>query len=152
MTEAMDTSSFFIYPTTPSEPAEVTAGFLDNASEAEWDILLSYVQTRHVRPGETIFAEGDPDRALYLLTIGRLEQSSERTPAVTVDAPAPLNELAFLDGGRCATNARAITDAELQRLSYDAFESLAAREPVLARRILLDLAGSVARRLRSAAS
>jgi CRP-like cAMP-binding protein len=142
----MDTQSFFMYPT---EPAPVTEGFLDDASETEWDIFLSYVQTRHLRAGQTIFNEGDVDRALYMLAGGRLEQSSARTPAAAVDAPAPLNELAFLDGDRCATSARAVTDAELLRLSYDAFESLAAREPALARRILLDLGSIVARRLRS---
>jgi CRP-like cAMP-binding protein len=144
----MDTKSFFMYPT---EPVPVTEGFLDDASETEWGIFLSYVQTRHLRAGETVFTEGDVDRALYVLASGRLEQRSARTPAASVDAPAPLNEQAFLDGGRCATSARAVTDGELLRLSFDAFESLAAREPVLARRILLDLGSSVARRLRSAA-
>ncbi len=147
----MDTSVFFTYPGVEPHPTEPTAGFLDDASEAEWDILLAYVHTRHLRSGETMFTEGDLDRALYLVTIGRLEQSSERTPVAAVDAPAPLNELAFLDGGRCATTARAVGDAEVLRLSFDAFESMAAREPVLARRILLDLAGILARRLRSEA-
>jgi CRP-like cAMP-binding protein len=146
----MDTKSFFIYPTTASEPATPTAGFLDDAGETEWNILLSYVQTRHLRAGETIFTEGDVDRALYVLAIGQLEQSSSQAPTISVDAPAPLNEVAFLDGGRCATTARAVTEGELLRLSYDAFESLAAREPVLGRRILLDLGAGVARRLRSA--
>jgi CRP-like cAMP-binding protein len=145
----MDTSSFFVYPTAQSEPVEVTAGFLDNATEKEWDTVLSFVQTRHVRTGETIFSEGDVDRALYLLTIGRLEQSSERTQVTTVEAPAPLNELAFLDGGRCATTTRAVIAGEVLRLSFEAFESLAAREPVLGRKILLDLGAIVARRLRA---
>jgi CRP-like cAMP-binding protein len=146
----MDTQSFFIYPTTSSEPAGPAAGFLDEASDAEWNILLSYVQTRHARAGETIFAEGDVDRTLYLLAVGRLEEISTRTGVAAVEAPAQLNELAFLDGGRCASTARAVTDAELLRLSYDAFESLAVREPRVARRILLDLGAILARRLRSA--
>jgi CRP-like cAMP-binding protein len=146
----MDTSGFFTYPTGSSEPNEETRGFLDGASDAEWETLLTYVQTRNVRPGETVFSEGDLDRALYLIAVGRLEQSTERNPRVVVDGPAPLNELAFLDGGRCATTARALTDGELLRLSYDAFESLAAREPVLARRVLLDLGRMVAARLRAA--
>jgi NTE family protein len=146
----MDTKSFFIYPTTASEPDAATAGFLGDAGEMEWNILLSYVQTRHLRAGETIFTEGDVDRALYVLAIGQLEQSSSQVPTISVDAPALINEVAFLDGGRCATTVRAITEGELLRLSYDAFESLAAREPVLGRRILLDLGASVARRLRSA--
>lgn len=145
----MDTSVFFTYPGVQTQPTESTGAFLDDASEREWDVLLSYVHTRHLRSGETIFAEGDVDHALYLVTIGRLEQSSGRMPTAAVDAPAPLNELAFLDGGRCATTARAVGEAEVLRLSFDAFESMAAREPVLARRMLLDLAGILARRLRS---
>jgi CRP-like cAMP-binding protein len=147
----MDTSSFFIYPGTQPEQTDAVT-FLDDATEDEWNTLLSYVQTRHLRRGETVFREGDLDRSLYLLTAGRLAQTSERTAAVTVEAPAPLNELAFLDGGRCLTTASATSDGELVRLSFDAFESLAAREPVLARRILLDLAAGVARRLRPTGS
>jgi CRP/FNR family transcriptional regulator, cyclic AMP receptor protein len=147
----MDTSSFFIYPTTQSEASVATPGFLDNATEREWDALLSYVQTRHLRARETLFKEGDTDRALYLLTVGRLELSSARAPATPVEPPAPLNELAFLDGGRCDASAHAVTNAEVARLSFDAFESLAAREPHLARTILLDLGAILARRLRSAA-
>jgi len=108
----MDTKSFFIYPTTASEPVTPTAGFLDDAGETEWNILLSYVQTRHLRAGETIFTEGDIDRALYVLAIGQLEQSSSQAPTISVDAPAPLNEVAFLDGGRCTTTARAVTEGE----------------------------------------
>jgi CRP-like cAMP-binding protein len=146
----MDTSGFFAYPTGPVEPDAPAAGFLDDAGEREWDMLLSYTQTRHLRAGETVLSEGDIDRALYLLTAGRLEISSARAPVAALEAPAPLNEIAFLDGGRCAATARALTDGELLRLSYDAFDSLAAREPHLARKILLDLGRIVARRLRSA--
>jgi CRP/FNR family transcriptional regulator, cyclic AMP receptor protein len=67
-----------------------------------------------------------------------------------VNAPVPLNELAFLDGGRCTATGRAITDSEVLRLSRDAFLSLGAREPHLARMIALDLGRMVARRLRVA--
>lgn len=146
----MDTSSFFIYPTVQRQPSDTTAGFLDNATERDWDALLSYVQTRHLRAGETLFREGAADRALYLLTAGRLELTSARTPATPAEAPAPLNELAFLDGGPCDASARAVTASEVARLSFDAFESLAAREPHLARTILLDLGAILARRLRPA--
>ena len=106
------------------------------------------MQTRQLRTGDVAFSEGDLDRALYLLTGGRIELRSSTGLAVAVDSPAPLNEIAFLDGGRCTAGARAVSDAELLRLSFDAFESLAPREPMLARRILLDLGRIVATRLR----
>lgn len=144
----MDSSSYFQYPTGATEPGTARATFLGGAGEREWDALLSYMQTRQLRAGEMAFSEGDPDRALYLLTAGRIEFRASTGPTVAVDAPAPLNEIAFLDGGRCAASARALTDGELLRLSFDAFESLAAREPTLARRILLDLGRIVATRLR----
>ena len=147
----MDTSSFFIYPTVEGQASGAAAGFLDNATEREWDALLSYMQTRHLRSGETLFREGAADRALYLLTAGRLELSSTRTPATPAQAPAPLNELAFLDGGPCDASARAVTPSEVARLSFEAFESLAAREPHLGRTILLDLGAILARRLRTTA-
>ena len=59
----MDTSVFFTYPGVQTQPTEATAGFLDGASETEWDTLLSYADTRHLRRGETVFTEGDLDRA-----------------------------------------------------------------------------------------
>jgi CRP/FNR family transcriptional regulator, cyclic AMP receptor protein len=144
----MDTSSFFQYPTGAPEPTARQAAFLDGAGEREWDALLSYMQTRQLRAGEVAFAEGEADRALYLLTVGTVELSGGPTPAQTVEAPAPLNEIAFLDGRGCANTARALAGGELLRLSFDAFESLAAREPTLARMILLDLGRIVASRLR----
>ena len=65
-----------------------------------------------------------------------------------VEAPATLGEEAFLDGGPAAAGLRAVTHGEAQRLSFDAFESLSAREPRLARDLLLDLGRLVAAELR----
>ncbi len=149
----MSTGDLFDYPTgTPTEPAQQPlppATFLADADERDWETLISYTQTRELYANEVAFKEGDLDRAFYLLTVGQLEISSRGSPVDVIDAPAPLNEIAFFDDGRCAATARAVTDSALLRLSVDAFESLAMREPVLARRILLDLGRIVARALRS---
>jgi CRP/FNR family transcriptional regulator, cyclic AMP receptor protein len=145
----MDSSSFFIYPNAEAEPAASEPGFLEHCSEAEWSTLLSHMQTRNLRAGEIVFAEGDLDRALYLLTGGLVELSGTNSPAVTVEAPTPLGELAFIDGNRQPATARAETAGEVLRLSFDAFESLAAREPRLGTRILLDLGRILAARLRT---
>jgi CRP/FNR family transcriptional regulator, cyclic AMP receptor protein len=147
----VDTRIFFTYPSATAESRGPAPRLLDDAGQQEWEALLSHMQTRNLRPGETLLAEGVGDRALYLLTDGRLELSSSRTPLVTVQAPAPLNEIAFLDGGPCTSTVRAVGEAEVLRLSFDAFESLAVREPTLARQMLLDLGRIVADRLRSSA-
>jgi CRP/FNR family cyclic AMP-dependent transcriptional regulator len=148
----VDTRIFFRYPTAAQEPAASERGFLDDCSEREWSTLLSHMQTRNIRVGEIVFAEGDLDRALYLLTAGLVELSGTQSPPATVQAPAQLGELAFIDGGRQPATARAVTSGEVLRLSFDAFESLAARDPPLATRILLDLGRILAARLRTPSS
>jgi CRP-like cAMP-binding protein len=150
MTANMDTSGFFDYPTAHLTDAGDSFGFLDQADERDWATLLAAMQTLILRPGDTAYTEGQPDRSLYLLTDGMLEVGA--AGAVVADVAAPpaevLNEIAFIDGGGCTETARARTDVRVLRLSYDAFEALAAREPQLARKVLLDLARSLAHRLR----
>jgi CRP/FNR family cyclic AMP-dependent transcriptional regulator len=65
----------------------------------------------------------------------------------------PINtvgESAFLDGRPRAVTVRALTDGEVLRLSFDAFEALAARDPGLGREILLDVGRILSARLRAA--
>jgi CRP-like cAMP-binding protein len=146
----MDTSGYFPYPTPQVDEASTTPGFLDQAHERAWDTLLAAMQTLILRPGDTVFSEGQADRALYLLTDGALEIAAAGGAPATVAAPPAelLNEISFVDGGGCTATARAVTDGRVLRLNYDAFEALAAREPHLARQIMLDLARMLALRLR----
>jgi CRP-like cAMP-binding protein len=149
----MDANSFFDYPTIQADEPGTSSGLLDQGDERDWDSLLAAMQTLVLRPGDTVFAEGRVDRALYLLTDGVLELSvSGSTPAEVAAPPAALlNEIAFLDGGGCAATAQAVTNARVLRLSFDAFEALAAREPHLARHVAVDLARMLARLVRHSA-
>jgi hypothetical protein len=92
--------------------------------------------------------EGERDRALYVLSDGRLERSSPAASRSSRRRP-PSASSPSSTGGRAA-GLRALTHGEAQRLSYDAFEALSAREPRLARDLLLDLGRIVAARLRGA--
>jgi CRP/FNR family transcriptional regulator, cyclic AMP receptor protein len=142
----MDTSSFFNYPTLPQQPASsFETDLLPGHTEDDWTVLLSYFETRRFHPGDWLVREGEADRARYLLADGRLEV---HPGGQVVEAPATLGEESFLDGGTAAAGLRAVTHGEAQRLSFDAFESLSAREPRLARDLLLDLGRLVATELR----
>ena len=142
----MDTSSFFNYPTLPQQPAaSFDTDLLPGHTEDDWTVLLSYFETRRFHPGDWLIREGEADRALYLLSDGRLEV---HPGGQVVEAPATLGEESFLDGGPAAAGLRAVTHGEAQRLSFDAFETLFAREPRLARDLLLDLGRLVAAELR----
>jgi CRP-like cAMP-binding protein len=148
----MDTKIFFHYPDEPEERAAGGGpGFLDDASSAEWSTLLGYAQARHLRRGERLYAEGDTDAALYVLTIGAIELRSSRSAPLTLEPPATAGEIAFIDRGVSLETAVATTDTELLRLSQDAFEVLSAREQQLAQHILRDLARTLAHTLRTQA-
>jgi CRP/FNR family cyclic AMP-dependent transcriptional regulator len=145
----MDTSSFFTYPTLVGDRPAPEAGLLATRTQGDWDVLLAYTDTRRMRPGDWLIREGELDRALYVLSDGRLEAILPGRAGRVIDAPATVGELAFLDGRPRTAGLRALTHGEAQRLSYDAFEALSAREPRLARDLLLDLGRIVAARLRA---
>jgi CRP/FNR family transcriptional regulator, cyclic AMP receptor protein len=139
----IDASGFFQYPTEPAP--RVSGELLSATSVEEWSTLLSYTETVRFRPGELVLRAGDEDRALYLLVDGRLE-----SPAGTVEPVSAIGEGAFLDGARRAVTLRALTSGELVRLGWDAFEAFAAREPRLARELLIELGRLLSARLRAA--
>jgi CRP/FNR family cyclic AMP-dependent transcriptional regulator len=151
----MDVTSFFNYPTLmpPERPEDLV--LLPDASQEDWDRLLAHTETRRFHAGEVLIAEGESDRALYLLTDGRLALMGpgrpEGSPARTVEAPATLGEVAFLDGRPRSGALRALTDGEVLRLSFESFEALAGWDPRLGRDVLLDLGRIVCARLRAAA-
>jgi CRP/FNR family cyclic AMP-dependent transcriptional regulator len=142
----MDTTGFFHYPTEPEHdlPAGLP-GFLAERGEDDWTMLLEHTETRLFRPGEVVIAAGERDRALYLLVDGWL-----KAPSGVIHPIATLGEAAFLDGRPRAVTVRALTDGELLRLDYNAFEALSARDAGLGREILLDVGRILSARLRSA--
>jgi CRP/FNR family transcriptional regulator, cyclic AMP receptor protein len=145
----MDTSSFFVYPTLVGDQPAPEAGLLAARTEEDWDALLAYTDKRRMRPGDWLIREGELDRALYVLSDGRLEAILAGRGGRVIEAPATVGEVAFLDGRPRTAGLRALTHGEAQRLSYEAFEALSAREPRLARDLLLDLGRIVATRLRA---
>ena|SRR3712207_1220959 len=139
----MDTAGFFDYPTEPSRPVEHgLPGFLAGRGFDEWGTLLEYAETRLFHPGEDVLTAGEPDRALYLLVDGWL-----RAPSGVIHPITTLGEAAFLDGAPRAVSVVAMSDGEMLRLSFERFEALAIRDPVLGRDILLDLGRILSARL-----
>ena len=150
----MDTSSFFNYPTVPQTPAvEREPGLLAGRTEDDWAILLRHSETLRFRPGEVVLRAGEIDRALYILTEGHLEIMAEGgSPRPPVTAPATVGEASFLDGRPRAVTLRALSGGELLRLSFEAYEALAAWDHALGRALLLDVGRILASRLRAASA
>jgi CRP/FNR family cyclic AMP-dependent transcriptional regulator len=146
----MDTTAFFNYPTLGgAAPREAAAdpGFLPHASMDEWDAVLAATETLRFHPGDVVLRAGQRDRAFYILLDGRLEVEGA---GVTMVAPSVVGVAAFLDDAPRAVTLLARTDGDVARMSWDAYEALAARDPRLGRAILVDLGRGLAARLRGA--
>jgi CRP/FNR family transcriptional regulator, cyclic AMP receptor protein len=143
----MDTTGFFNYPTLPASEPIPDPGFLPAATEQEWDAVLAATETLRFAPGEVILRAGERDRAFYLLLDGSVETEAS---GAAVAAPATLGAVAFLDGGPRSVTLLARTHGEMARMSWDAYEALAARDPRLGRAILVDLGRGLGARLRAA--
>ena len=122
-------------------------------SAAQWDRLLAFVERRGFRAGEEVIKRGDVDRALYIVVEGSLEARvtegrSGKGAAVPVPAGSVIGEIGFFDGKARTATVTAVTDGAMLRLSFEAFQALAAGEPDLAQAMLLDLGRILAIRLR----
>ena len=153
----MDTTGFFEYPTAPAAaptaPAAAPlghapdAGFLEHATVEEWDAVLAATELLRFHPGDVVLRAGERDRAFYILLDGRLEVEG----GVEVLAPAAIGVASFLDGEPRSVSLSARGHGELARMSWDSYETLAARDPRLGRTILVELGRGLAAWLRAAA-
>ena len=111
-------------------------------------------ETRRFRPGEVVLPDGR--RPTARCTCSPTAGSRSCAPARAgcsprIEAPATIGEAEFLDGRPRSVALRAIGHGEIERLSWEAFEALSAREPQLARDILVDVGRVLAARLRAGA-
>jgi CRP-like cAMP-binding protein len=154
----MDLSSFFDYPESPEGERPEELVFLPNRSDEDWAIIRAHTEMRGFTVGEVVIREGEADRALYLVVEGALEvliphgRSGRPHRIATVEAGSIMGEQAFLDAKPRSATVRAVNDGKALRLSFEAFEVLAARDPQLGLAILLDLGRIVSLRLRQTSS
>lgn len=147
--------SFFDYPDGSAEATPEHVAFLADASDADWAAIRAHGEVLHLRPRQVVIGDGDSDRSLYVIIEGALEatvphgrRGRERRVA-TMEAGSVIGEVAFFDGQPRSAAVRAVDDAKVLRLTYEAFEILAAKEPALGKAILLDLGHVLATRLRA---
>jgi CRP-like cAMP-binding protein len=145
-------SVFFDYPESDLPEATVRETVLADRSLRDWQRLLEHTDRRRFTRGDVVVREGDAERALWIVSRGMLEvvvgRPGREQVVATVPARSVFGEIGFLDGEPRSATVRAASDGEAYRLTYAAFESLAARQPELARALLFDLARIVCARLR----
>jgi CRP/FNR family transcriptional regulator, cyclic AMP receptor protein len=141
----------FDYPDAGLSEAPGRLQFLADRSQRDWTLILDHAEVRRFAAGEELMHAGQSERALYVLTEGSVTGVTETGVALkTIAAPSIVGEMAFLDGGPRSLTIRGLSAGEIIRLTYDAFEVIAAKDPELGRAILADLARIVTQRLRTA--
>jgi len=110
-------------------------------SRTEFKHLASTCEVRRFRKGETIFEEGQPAQAVWIVKRGwvALAKSAPHGGRATIFAMTPAEPLcgisAFEHGAYSAT-AIASTDTQLVKIPAEAFSRLLDRSPQLARQVL----------------
>jgi CRP/FNR family cyclic AMP-dependent transcriptional regulator len=111
---------------------------------AELEQLAQSVDQVNFKAEETIFNEQDQGDALYVVDSGsiRIWVLDEDVKPVTLAELKPgefFGELAVLDRGARSTNATAIVDTELHRLSSDDFERFLLKHPDIAIDVICEI-------------
>lgn len=124
-------------------------------STDRWNTLLGYAERLRVRAGERLIRRGEVERAIYIVEAGALEAAVAirgGTRRFPMTEGTVLGEVAFFDGRPRSADVTATTDAQVQRISAQAIETMSARHPDLARAFLMDIGKILAFRLRRAES
>ena len=106
----------------------------------------SNVPVWYLKPGETIFKEGEPAKELYVIRSGRVEIQLGNRLLDTLEANDIFGEMALIDAAPRSASAIAKTDVALVPISKKDFLTLVGRAPTFA----LDIMGMLTRRLRDA--
>jgi CRP/FNR family transcriptional regulator, cyclic AMP receptor protein len=127
--------------------------FLASLSDQDWIRLVNACEHLRFASGDVVMRAGEVDRSLAIVRFGRLgffASPADQRPARVMQGPTVIGEIGFFDGQPRSGTVRALTDGDLLRLSFGAFEALAAQVPHLGKAILLDAGRILAQRLRYA--
>ncbi len=126
--------------------AEIAADQYGTAAPGIVPRLLELAELIHLDAGATLFDEGAPADAVYVVVAGRLVVSSDRSPTGAarreIGRGETVGELAVLDSGVRTATVRAGRDTTLARIELGSFRSLVVGHPELA----LEMARTVVRR------
>lgn len=126
-------NSFFNYPNTPPIAPPQAITFWATRSQRDWRKLLNMMQTLRFRPNQTAIHANDKSDGFYLIGVGRFQADTPLTEGQAIGIAS------FFTGRPHSTDIVAQTDGELLYLSQAAFDIFAAREPELARAVLMEL-------------
>ncbi|HLD98808.1 MAG TPA: cyclic nucleotide-binding domain-containing protein [Bdellovibrionota bacterium] len=126
---------------TPARPTTTTA-----------TVQATGQQTRRLKKGELLFAEGETSRSMYFVKSGMLriykKKGDSNIEIDTIHAGQVVGELAFLDGNPRSASGEALTDCEMIEVSGPVFQDVLTKMPDWLKILLKTVVG----RLRTAST
>src|SRR3954469_11463229 len=102
-------------------------------------------QTRRLKKGETLFAEGENSRAMYYVKSGMIrifkKKGDSSIEIDTIRSGQILGELAFMDGNPRSASGEALTDCELTEISGPTFQAVFNQMPEWLKILLKTIVG-----------
>jgi CRP/FNR family transcriptional regulator len=126
-------------------------GLFSRADDATIDALAAALRIRRFRKAETIFHQGDPGDALFIVANGSVKvvlpsnEGAEPAIVAVLGTGEFFGELAILDGAPHSATIVAIEPTETLVLHRDEFLGLIDSHPELRRALLASLAGEIRR-------
>ena len=126
--------------------------FLADLSADDWAQLESWMERRRFPAGTALVRAGETGRYLLILVAGEVEVVADgrrgRRRLATLGAGAVIGEMAFFDGRPRSADVTATTPVDVQVLTRERFDQLAAWRPALALAVSMDLGRALSARLR----
>lgn len=97
------------------------------------------IEELELRPGQSLFQEGDLGDCLYIVVEGELRVHSQERTLTRLGPGKVVGELALLDPEPRSASVNALTDALLFRIDKDPFDEVMADRPEIARGIIRTL-------------
>jgi SulP family sulfate permease len=132
------------------------ADLFDELTDDEKNILLAFSEERRFGAGSTVFEQGDPGDALYILMDGKVDvilhhaATGRRIRINTMTRGAVFGEMAILDPQPRSASIIAMEDTTCYRITAPQLESLNAQHPALGLRVMKYLCLLFTTRLRMA--
>lgn len=130
-----------------------TVSLFSGLEQLSLEQLASIAESRSFPAGQQVYSEGEADAAIFVVASGTVK-IDKQVSAEQQQTLAQVNEgeffghMSFVLGGEHSVSAQAVRDAELLLIRRTEFDRLAARNAAVGYKIMLRMAGQLARMLR----
>lgn len=115
--------------------------------------IIHVSERMQLEEGETLFEQGDPSRALYVIEAGQVQvrsrtEGGEDIVLAELGSGTVVGEMSIISGGSRSATVVALEELQLFRLSRESFESLRGQDRPAAYKIIVRLARTLGERRR----